>query len=156
MNLSKILLLNCLLISTFISGCFNTKQALSTNSMVITTSSAIPYQIAQQYFIKNNVTEQIPLKITSKAEFEHYFGQAATMEHLPTPIDFQQQYVIVINHPVTQYNTEIIMHSLTQQSENIVISYTVKQGDWLGYQSHPFLLLIVSKNIHGKIILHQK
>ena len=36
----------------------------------------IPYEVAKNYFVRNDVTEPIPAKIGSLDEFERYFGMA--------------------------------------------------------------------------------
>ena len=58
----------------------------------------VPFEVAHNYFVRNDVTEPIPAKIASQDEFERYFGMAAFMgkKGQPTPIDFETQFVIAV------------------------------------------------------------
>ena len=69
----------------------------------------IPYEIAHNYFVRNDVTALIPAKIVSLDEFERYFGVAAFMgkNGQPTPIDFEKQFAITTVLPETNHSTEL-------------------------------------------------
>ena len=53
---------------TFLCGCHTSKKMDKT----------IPYEVAERYFVRNDVNGVPPTTITSAQEFEHYFGKQAT------------------------------------------------------------------------------
>ncbi|MDF7676385.1 hypothetical protein PT286_06515 [Neisseriaceae bacterium ESL0693] len=114
---------------------------------------AVPYQLAQHYFIRNHINTRLPVKITSATEFKHYFGEATTMDNVPTPIDFEHYYVIVVEHPLTTSAIQLNVLSLKRIQTQIVLNYSIATGKTMSYQSHPFLLLLVPKSEEGQIIL---
>src|SRR5690606_11717534 len=63
-------------------------------------NNAIPYVLAQNYFVKNTIGEDRNgiYKIETQAAFDELFSPAASMgkDGKPTPIDFEKQYVIAI------------------------------------------------------------
>ena len=67
----------------------------------------IPYEIADRYFLKNDVGNETPSVITDAAEFNEYFGMATVMGGIPTPIDFSQNYVITVVLPQTDTVTRL-------------------------------------------------
>ena len=71
--------------------------------------SGIAFEVAKNYFFKNN--QEIPSspKITTAEEFGKLFGMATTMgeDGKPTEIDFTKQFVLAIVLPVTNLATEI-------------------------------------------------
>ena len=114
----------------------------------------IAFKIADNYFIRNNIKEPIPSKITNQAEFDKYFGQASTMRPggMPTPIDFTKEYVIVADHKNTRYKTDINPVSLFRKGYDIVLNYSITQGENTGFDMHPFLMLIIENSNQGEIV----
>ena len=72
-------------------------------------NSEVAFEVAKNYFFKNDqVIPEYP-KITTEEEFNKLFGMATTMgkDGKPTAIDFTKQFVLAIVLPVTDITTEI-------------------------------------------------
>jgi len=132
-------------------------QGASTQQAAGVQADAVPYVVAENYFVNNSVKDSIPVKITTRAVFDTYFGKATTMgsSGTPTPIDFDRAYVIALDHPTTNKKTEIIPMSLTRSDGKIIFNYREKQGDTLGFSIHPLLLLVVDNQYNGELVLHK-
>ena len=115
----------------------------------------VPYSLAENYFVNNAVKDTIPAKITSKEVFDRYFGTAATMGAggTPTPIDFDKQYVIAVDHSTTDLKTEIIPEKLLQVGKSIEFHYKVTEGEKMSYSIHPLLILVVDNQYSGDLKL---
>ena len=72
-------------------------------------SNEVAFEVAKNYFFKND--QEIPAspKITTAEEFGKLFGMATTMgkDGKPTEIDFTKQFVLAIVLSVTNLATEI-------------------------------------------------
>ncbi|UAY57059.1 hypothetical protein [Arachidicoccus terrestris] len=119
---------------------------------------SVPYTVAENYFVNNSVKDSVPHKITSKADFDKYFGMASTMGAggQPTPIDFDKAYVIVVDHPTTQKKTEIIPVHLTRSGADIIFDYKVTEGENMSFSIHPLLILIVDNQYSGHLIMRKE
>ena len=115
----------------------------------------VPYTVAHNYFINNDV-KSVPAKITSQAEFEKYFGMAAVMgeDGMPTNIDFAKQFVIAADAGVTSKDVELTPASLAKEGKELNFSYNIKEGDERSYATHPFILIIVSKEYDANVKLN--
>lgn len=108
----------------------------------------IPYVVAHNYFVRNDVTETVPAKICSLDEFEHYFGMAAFMgkNGQPTPIDFEKQFAIAVVLPETNHSTELQAESLIDDGQKLTFIYSAdvaeKENTWTQV---PVLLLFVDR-----------
>ena len=108
----------------------------------------VPFEVAHNYFVRNNVTEPIPAKIASQDEFERYFGMAAFMgkKGQPTPIDFETQFVIAVVLPETSHSTELRAESLSDDGQKLTFTYHVdvadKENTWTQV---PVLLIVVDR-----------
>ena len=112
------------------------------------TTTDIPYNVARNYFVNNDIAQLPQTPITTEGEFDVFFGKAPVMGKggLPTPIDFSKSYVLAVDVPDTSYATQIIPVSLVRDSSGkIVYSYKVETGRELGFEIHPCLILIVPK-----------
>lgn len=119
----------------------------ATNSIKAATD--IPYIVAQHYFIKNTVENKLlTLKITSKDEFNKYFGMAATMgkNGTPTIIDFSHQYVLAVAGSNTDKETTISPVSLVQKDGAITFSYKWEEGKKQSFDIRPVLLIVVENS----------
>lgn len=118
----------------------------------------IAFKTAENYFVKNTVTETIPSKITTQEDFDKYFGMATTMgdQGKPTPIDFSKEYVIVVDHASTNKKTELMPVSLTKKDADITLTYSMTHGEDNGFTMHPFLMIIVDKSNDGNVMLQSK
>lgn len=127
--------------------------------MLSACSEKVPYMVADHYFLKNDVTGEVPSKLSNRADFEKYFGMAAVMgvNGLPSPIDFDNQYVIAVTLPQTNTNTEISPVSLTRGKDHkVVFKYKVELGDDMSYSINPILVIIVNKEFDGDVVLKQE
>lgn len=117
---------------------------------------AIPYIVANRYFLKNGVETLPPQKITNQKDFDSYFGTAAVMDENgnPTDINFSTQYVISLTRPETDIETRLVPKSLeTNQKGEIVLCYQEIQGQKRTYTTKPLLLIIVDKKYDGNVVL---
>lgn len=111
----------------------------------------IPYRTAANYFVKNNIQEAVPTKISTRQEFDKYFGAVATMGEngAPTKIDFSKEFLIVVDHAITDKETAIDPVSLTEKEGGLALNYRVKEGAAAGFSMRPVLLLIVENSYKG-------
>lgn len=145
-------------ISACNSNSKTSENPAETEQSTETKVSAINFKTAENYFVKNTVTETIPSKITTQADFDKYFGMATTMgdQGKPTPIDFNKEYVIVVDHASTNKKTELTPVSLTKKDADITLTYSMKHGEDIGFTMHPFLMIIVDKTNEGKVSLKEQ
>lgn len=108
----------------------------------------VPFIVAHNYFVRNDVTAPIPAKIGSQEEFERYFGMAAFMgkNGQPTPIDFEKQFAIAVVLPETNHSTELHAESLTADGSKLIFTYSVDvasgENTWTQV---PMLLIFVDR-----------
>ena len=109
-------------------------------------SDTIPYVIANNYFINNDV-DSVPEVIKTEAEFARCFGMAPVMGEggKPTSIDFAKQFVIVAAVPPTDLYTEITPSSLKEEDGKLVFNCKITKGEKLSYITHPFVMIAVDK-----------
>ena len=115
----------------------------------------VPYLIGERYFIKNTVEGQTQtLQITSKNDFDKYFGSATVMgnEGKPTPIDFSKQYVIAVIGEKSEYKVAILPLSLKSEDDTITLQYKVETEEKQTYTSRALLILIVDNKYHRESI----
>lgn len=129
-----------------VMGLASCKSAQTTG----TTKIDVPYVEAHNYFVRNDVTDFSPRKITSQEELEKFFGYAAVMSSdgsgLPTSIDFSKQYVLAVLLPQTNKDTDIKVKSLSRNGDKVVLAYKVlAKGKPRTYTTTPFTLLVVDK-----------
>ena len=119
----------------------------------------IPYEIAQNYFVKNDYPnkEIHTIKITSQQELDKVFGMATTMrkDGAPTSIDFSRDYVIACIDKESNRNAKIDILKLYKNAENIVLSYNINEYNVQSFSTRDVVLLIVNKQYQGNIILNQ-
>ena len=113
------------------------------------------FEVAKNYFFKNN--QEIPAspKITSEEEFTKLFGMATTMgeDGKPTPIDFTKQFVLAIVLPITNLSTEITPDRLEEQGDTLFYFYNAKTGEAQSYSTQPISLIILDKKYADKQIV---
>jgi len=108
----------------------------------------VPFEVAHNYFVRNDVTAPVPAKIASLEEFESYFGMAAFMgkNGQPTPIDFETQFAIAVVLPETNHSTELQAESLTDDGQKLIFTYSAdvaeKENTWTQV---PVLLIFVDR-----------
>lgn len=119
---------------------------------------AIGFKTAENYFVKNTVEEAVPTKITSQEEFDKYVGMATTMgdQGKPTPIDFNKEFVIIVDHNSTEKKVEISPIGLNKNEKSLTLTYKVTENGDNGFTTHPFLMIIVDKTNEGNVILEKQ
>lgn len=131
---------------TFLCGCHTSKN----------TDKTIPYEVAERYFIRNDVNGLPPTTITSAKEYEKYFGMAAVMgtNGNPTEIDFSKNFVICIALDPTDIDTNLSVISLTNTNfDQLDLRYEIKRGEKMSYTTQPLMLLIVDNKYEKPVIL---
>lgn len=114
----------------------------------------IPYKEAQGYFVRNDVTDSIPIYFAGRTVFDSVFGCASVMGKggLPTEIDFGKQSVIAVIGKETNRPTEYNPISLYQRNDTICLSYKSKVENPTTYTIIPVLLVIIDKPLYIPII----
>lgn len=116
----------------------------------------IPYTVANRYFVNNTVPDGafVVPKITTQEAFDRLFGMAPVMgkDGQPTPIDFEQQYVIAVVDAVINKSVNLSAKSLTVQKEVLTLTYEKTEGseELTAYFRH-CLIVIVDKKYVGEV-----
>ena len=121
-----------------------------------TGSKDVPFEVARNYFFKNNsaIFPDNP-QITTEEEFNKFFGMAATMgkKGKPTAIDFSKQFVIAVVLPVTDIETEINPVKVEEKGDSLLYSYEIKKGEKQSYSIQPVSIIILDKKYENKTIV---
>ena len=132
--------------AALLSACGNRNKG---GKIADNTSSIVPYELAHNYFKRNdNVEDVLPMKITSEEELMRFFGDAAYMGRNgePTKIDFDKSFVIPVVHPVTDIVTELDPVSLLQEKSALTFTYRENLGEKTTFSMQPILLVIVNRS----------
>ena len=101
------------------TACGNKQAAVPTEGNEA--SDKVAFEVAKNYFFKND--QEIPAspKITTAEEFGKLFGMATTIgeDGKPTEIDFTKQFVLAIVLPVTNLATEITPNRLEEKGDTL-------------------------------------
>ena len=118
-------------------------------------SNEVAFEVAKNYFFKND--QEIPAspKVTTEEEFNNLFGMATTMgeDGKPTPIDFTRQFVLAIVLPVTDYDTEINPTKVEEKGDSLLYTYEVKQGEQQSFSIQPVSIIILDKKYENKEVV---
>ena len=136
-------------------GCTTTKSGNTTPA----TAENVPFEVAKNYFFKNNQTIPASPKITTAEAFDQLFGMAAYMgkDGQPTTIDFDKQFVLAIVLPVTDVATEIVPTQVELKDNQLFYSYEIKTGEQLSYSIQPVSIIILDKQFENhEVILSTK
>lgn len=110
-------------------------------------NNEVTFEVAKNYFFKND--QQIPAspKITTEEDFNKLFGMATVMgeDGKPTSIDFTKQFVLAIVLPVTDMATEINPMKVEAKSDSLFYTYQVKTGEKHTYSIQPVSIIILNK-----------
>src|SRR5690606_21578499 len=116
---------------------------------------AIPYVLAQKYFVKNTIGEARNgiHKIETQAAFDELFSPAATMgkDGQPTPIDFDKQYVIAIISATSDLTPTIDSIAVEKQGEEIAVTYKEVLGEKQSFSVRPVAILLVDNQFQGNL-----
>ncbi len=136
-----------------IAACENKQESAPAESGKA--NNAVAFEVAKNYFFKND--QEIPAspKITTAEEFRKLFGMATTMgeDGKPTPIDFTKQFVLAIVLPVTNLAMDITPDRLEEKGDTLFYFYNAKEGDAQSYSTQPILLIILDKKYVDKQIV---
>lgn len=119
----------------------------------------VPYTVARNYFVNNNAPASIAPVITTKQQFDRYFGMATVMgrDGRPTEIDFSRQFVVAKVLPETDRTTELTPLSLRQTAAGeLTLRYRVKRGERQSYTTRPMFLLCVPAKYKDCRIVEQE
>ena len=122
-------------------------------------NSKVTFEVAKNYFFKNN--QQIPEnpKITTEEMFDSLFGMATTMGEngKPTSIDFSKQFVLAVVLPVTDIDTEIRPLEIEEKNDSLFYSYEVKSGQKQSFSIQPASVIIVDKkHVNKEVVMIAK
>ena len=133
----------------------NNKQAADPIAEGDKPNNEVSFEVAKNYFFKNN--QEIPAspKITTAEEFGKLFGMATTMGEngKPTEIDFTKQFVLAIVLPVTNLATEINPDRLEEKGDTLFYFYDAKVGEAQSYSIQPISLIILDKKYADKTVV---
>ena len=106
-------------------------------------SVGITFEVAKNYFFKNDQDIPANPKITTAEEFGRLFGMAAVMgkNGQPTEIDFTKKFVVAIVLPVTNLATEINPVRLEEQGDTLYYFYDAKVGNAQSFSTQPVSLI---------------
>ncbi len=113
----------------------------------------VPYVLGRNYFVRNDYTSDYLLSnvITTQERFDAVFGRSAVLGNMPTPIDFDRQYVIAIVEPMTDRAVRYSVEGLVDIGGRINMVYRREVGEPRGYYVRPLLMLVVDGTYPGEI-----
>ena len=130
----------------------------TTNKPAEASGEYVPFEVAKNYFFKNNQTIPASPKITTAEAFNQFFGMAAFMgkDGQPTAIDFSKQFVLAIVLPVTDVATEIVPQKVEVKGDQLFYSYEVKTGEQQSFTIQPVSIIILDKQFENYKVVEQK
>ncbi|MDL2320688.1 hypothetical protein LJC45_06120 [Alistipes sp. OttesenSCG-928-B03] len=106
---------------------------------------AVPYTLAEGYFVHNNFNGRGGFKITTQENFNTFFGMAATMGMTPTPIDFTKQFAVAYIALPTDTETRMSVDRVMREDGGVRIYYKEDTGVKQSFTIRPFVLLLIDK-----------
>ena len=150
-KLKHVWLCSCLL--AVMAACGNKQSAAPAESGEA--SNEVTFEVAKNYFFKND--QEIPAspKITTTEEFGKLFGMATTMadDGKPTEIDFTKQFVLAIVLPVTDYATEINPVKVEEKGDSLLYTFEVKKDEKQSFSIQPISIIILDKKYADKEVV---
>lgn len=131
------------------------KQAATPASDGNVESSEVAFEVAKNYFFKNDqVIPEYP-KITTEEEFNKLFGMATTMgkDGKPTAIDFTKQFVLATVLPETDFATEINPVKVEEKGDSLLYTYEVKSGEKQSFRIQPVSIVVLDKKYENKRVV---
>ncbi|MBO4691796.1 MAG: hypothetical protein J5604_03360 [Bacteroidales bacterium] len=133
--------------------------ALALIGTIMACTEEVTFEVAKNYFFKNN--QEIPSnpKITDSLQFANLFGMATVMGEngKPTPIDFNSQFAVAVVLPVTDMSTEILPQTVVMQNDTLRYTYEVKVGDKQSFSIQPLSIIILDKKYESTpLVMNQK
>ncbi len=117
------------------------------NTSATTEGKEVPFEVARNYFFRNDRSAPSDPKILTEEDFNNLFGMATTMGEAgkPTEIDFSRQFVVAVVMPVTDVATEITPEKMVERDGVLHYRYTVALGEKLTYTIRPLSIVIVDR-----------
>lgn len=141
-----------LLTLMFSVSCRNTNKNAASKEVNTTDTASVaevPYTVAERYFVNNTVQDSILTRvITSRNDFDKYFGMAAVMgeDGKPTPVDFSTQFVLAVINKESDREVKVTPLSLSVIGEKVKLKYKIQTGEeQQAFTSRVPLILIVNK-----------
>ena len=115
----------------------------------------VAFEVAKNYFFKNDQTIPTSPKITTEEEFNNLFGMATTMgeDGKPTEIDFSKQFVLAIVLPMTDMATEINPVKLEAKGDSLFYTYDVKIGEKQSFSIQPVSIIILDRKFENNEVI---
>ena len=119
------------------------------------TAEEVAFEVAKNYFFKNDQTIPTSPKITTEEEFNNLFGMATTMgeDGKPTEIDFSKQFVLAIVLPMTDMATEITPVKLEAKGDSLFYTYDVKIGEKQSFSIQPVSIIILDRKFENNEVI---
>jgi hypothetical protein len=149
-----------LLTSLALTSCDNATDKSTENSSATAaaTPTKVAYSVAQNYFVKNNISSIENPRIETAMAFDSIFGMATTMgeQGKPTAIDFTKQSVLAVMAAETDLLTTLEPISLEKNASNeLTLSYKKNVGAKQTYTMKPSFALIIDKAENGNVVLKE-
>ena len=136
------------------AACGN-KQTATPSSEDNVENSEVAFEVAKNYFFKNDqVIPEYP-KIVSEEEFNKLFGMATTMgeDGKPTASDFTKQFVLAIVLPVTDFATEINPVKVEEKGDSLLYTYEIKAGEKQSFSIQPVSIIVLDRKYENKRVV---
>lgn len=116
---------------------------------------AVAFEVARNYFFKNNQPIPANAKISTQEQFSQLFGMATTMgpEGKPTPIDFTKQFVLAVVLPPSDIAMDIQPVQVKAQGDTLFYTYDVSLGERQSFQSQPLSIIILDRDLESKHVV---
>lgn len=148
-----------LLTGTLFASC-NTKStsksdenAVAQQTEVVKRSDVVPFTEAKRYFANNTYKEAEVKKITNQEEFDSIFSPSPVMgkDGEPTTIDFSNNYVLAIIEAESNKTPEIIVNTLKQEDNVILLDYSLVNKEETTFTIKPTMILIIDNKYQGEL-----
>lgn len=120
--------------------------------------NTVLYTVAQNYFVKNNVSDKNVFKIVSQADLDNYYGIARTMsdKSIPTAVDFNKSFAIAVVAPTSDIIKDLHIDYLRKGKDSLYLQYTIEKGEKRSFSTKATKLLIVDKQYDLPISVSEK
>ncbi len=151
----KKILFTCAMLLVIVACSNSATTVVENNEESTELAFEVPFEVAKNYFFKNNQVIPENPKIVTEEEFKKLFGMATTMgeDGKPTAIDFTKQFVVAIVLPVTDFATEINPVKVEDKGESLRYTYEVRTGEKQTFSIQPVSIIILDKKYEGKEIV---
>lgn len=110
-------------------------------------SVEIAFSSASGYFVRNDFSgEGLTLTmLDSKEKLEKVFGYASVMGDggLPTPVNFENQFVVAAVYSSTELDVKLEPKSLILKNDTLNVALDIVMGQKNSFVSRPFVILII-------------